>query len=143
MSEYIKLDDTQVKKLFENLASFQLELPRLLLRMAFLIKSSITDRVQRRGMGVNKALSKYSIMTKSIRKAAGRQVAYKDLTFTGRMFNSMSVSGGSTRAIVFFGSKDEERKALAQEERGDNFFGIGKEEDIVIDQQLQEAMAKL
>ena len=143
MSNSVTIDLREVRLMMKALGDFQTAIPQLVMRIGLLVKSSIIERVQKRGMGIDKALSKYSIASIAKRKAGGRQVGFKDLTYTGRMMNSITVMGDRNKAVVAFGSKSEENKALGHEARGDRFFGIGNTEAVVINKEIEKAWSKL
>ena len=103
--------------------------------LAPLIASSIVQRVQKRGLGLDgKPMKQYSPKYKERRLKGGRNVSYRDLTYSGKMFQSLTSQKRGSEVVIFFGSMAEKKKAYVNDQRTE-FFGIGSEEKDIIDRE--------
>jgi hypothetical protein len=84
-------------------------------KLAPLVNSSIQIRVQESGKGVTNSMPKYSDKYAIRRAKTGRQISYRDLTYSGNMFASLRHRVEGRRAILFFGGLAESKKARKQE----------------------------
>lgn len=88
-----------------------------------------------------KAFKKYAPSTIKIRKAAGRNTTFVDLTFTGKMLQSLTyninIVGNVLKGIIFFQSPSESEKARFNLELGRDFFGISSQRLTKIKQRIQ------
>ena len=143
-----EVDDKQVKYSLNQIVVFGTNiLPAKIFLIANFLASNIKIRVQDRGQGIKGALKKYTKQYEAYRKQNGRQVGHKDLTFSGEMFNSMTVTDakgllGSPGARISFGSSDGMLKAIGNNARSE-FFGIGKEEEAIVNGELAKVMGDL
>jgi len=105
-------------------------------RTAQLLNSSIQLRVQRKGEGLDgKVLSPYKPAYADWKSNKGRQVGYRDLTFSGKMWQSLSTSKISGGAKMFFNGAENVNKMKGNEARTP-FFGIGSKEKEIIKREL-------
>ena len=113
---------------------------KFLLSTAFLLNSKIQRRVQQRGFGVKGKMPLYkSKAYRSFRRKRGREITKRDLTFTGRMWQSVSAIIRTSRkqAIMFFGGVEENRKAFFNDKRTP-FFGLNSSEKAFLDKRLKD-----
>ena len=128
------------------IASFDVALYKL----ALLVGSSIKRRVIESGEALNGATMFYRSPSyikyrKEGRKKGvthfpgGRQVSFKDLLLTGRMWRALDAqlvtTGPSAQAKIFFGSAEANAKAFGNEMR-ESFFGIGSKENKIINDEM-------
>jgi hypothetical protein len=127
------------KKIKEKTDGFGLFLEQI----AQLINGSIQKRVQSRGLGSDLSkMKRYSIPYELFRKKTRRQVSYRDLTFRGKMWQSLTTDRIRPNKVKMFFSGGQNMKALKNEERTP-FFSITKMEDRVIEQAIKEYFNKL
>ena len=122
----------------------QFEYGDFLQRLALLLNSSIQRRVQNQGLGADgKKLSPYSKQYANYKSQTGRQNKYRDLTYTGNMWQALtSTKLGSDAARMFFGSATEAKKAGYNDERTP-FFELGTQEKKIIDSEIKKLLRKL
>lgn len=122
----------------------QFEYGEFLQRLAFLLNSSIQRRVQDKGVGSDgRKLSPYSKQYANYKKSTGRQTKYRDLTYTGNMWQSLTATKlGSDAARMFFGSAAEAKKAGYNDKRTP-FFELGDAEKRIIDSEIKKLLSKL
>ncbi len=111
---------------------------KFLTELAFLLNGKIQRRVQGRGQGVKGKMPLYSKRYRSLRKRKGRQISKRDLTFTGKMWQSLTVIGKPARkqAQMFFSGAEENRKAFFNDEKTE-FFGFNSSEKRFIRDKLK------
>ena len=99
---------------------------------------SYKRRVQGRGQGTKGRMPLYSKGYNRLRKKRGRQTSRRDLTFTGRMWQSLTVIGKPARkqAQMFFSGAEENRKAFFNDEKTP-FFGFNSTEKSFIRDKLK------
>lgn len=110
------------------------------LKIAQLVNSSIQRRVQKDGIGTNgKKLSPYSDKYAQFKASKGRNTKFRDLTFSGNMWQSLTSENISGGARMFFNSAENVNKARGNEARTP-FFGIGKKEKDIIEKQISNLL---
>lgn len=144
-----EVDDKAVKYSLGQIVVFGTSiLPAKIFLIANFVASNIKIRVQDRGKGIKGSLGKYKSKSyEAYRKANGRQIGHKDLTYSGEMFNSMTVTDakgilGSPGARISFGSSDGMLKAIGNNAKTE-FFGIGQEEEAIVNNELAKVMGDL
>lgn len=111
-------------------------------RLAQLINSSIQIRVQKDGIGSDgKKMSPYSRKYEQWKRSKGRKTGYRDLTFTGNMFKSLTSENYQKGARMFFNSAAETNKARGNELKSP-FFGISPREKEIIRRELRKLLIK-
>lgn len=111
---------------------------KFLTELAFLLNGKIQRRVQQRGQGVKGRMPLYSARYSRFRKKKGRQTSRRDLTFTGKMWQSLTVIGKPARkqAQMFFSGAEENRKAFFNDEKTP-FFSLTRSETGFIKDRLR------
>lgn len=106
--------------------------------LAKLINSSIQIRVQRNGEGTDgKKMKPYSDKYSRYKQNKGRNVNFRDLTFSGNMWQSLTAEKFSSGARLFFNSAENVNKARGNQARTP-FFGVGKKEKDIINSELKK-----
>jgi len=143
MKSGIKLKDKGVKERFKHIRAWiDKTCPDYIDRLGHRIRSSIKDRVQSEGKGLKgQKLKKYSPAYKKWKKSKGRQTSFRDLTFSGRMFNSLSLAVLANEVKIFFKGREEQLKASGNQKRS-AFFGIGNAEKKLVKTAMKELMEK-
>lgn len=109
-------------------------------KLAQLINASIQLRVQRYGQGTDgQKLSPYTTKYSDWKKAKGRNTKFRDLTFSGNMFQSLSAEKDGPGARLFFRSASETNKARGNELRTP-FFGISPRERDIIRREMKKLL---
>lgn len=121
--------DKLIKKLEKK--NQGIETANFVQKVAILLNSAIQRRVQSSGRGVYSALKEYEEKYANFRKSRGRQVAYKDLTFSGKMFASLTTEKVGRKVRMFFGSAAEAKKAYKNQKR-QKFFGLTESEKTIM-----------
>lgn len=107
---------------------------------AKLVNSSIQRRVQKDGKGIKGFKMKpYSGKYGEYKQSTGRQVSFRDLTFSGNMWQSLTTSKGRNTAKMFFNSKEEAVKAAGNNKRTP-FFGISPKERAILKRELKNLL---
>lgn len=110
---------------------------------AKLLNGSIQTRVQKRGEGTDgKKMKSYSNKYANLKSNTGRNTAYRDLTFSGRMFQSLTTSKSRNKAKMFFGNAESVNKASGNNSRTP-FFGLGKKERAILRAEINKLIKKL
>ena len=111
---------------------------KFLTELAFLLSGKIQRRVQQRGQGVRGKMPLYSARYSRFRKRKGRQISRRDLTFTGKMWQSLTVIGKPARkqAQMFFSGAEEASKAFFNDEKTE-FFALTRSETGFIKDKLK------
>jgi hypothetical protein len=122
----------------------EMEYGEFLKKLAFLINSSIQRRVQNEGLKPdNSKLSPYSKQYAAFKSKRGRQVGYRDLTYTGNMWQALTATKmGKQSAKLFFAGAEQAKKAGYNDERTP-FFEIGEREKQLIDRELKKFLNKI
>lgn len=134
----------------ENLAAIERVVKERMEKMKPAFKEAVgveKDRIRTRtqsGQSVDgKPFSKYSRKWARVRKQAGLQTAYVDLTYTGDMFKAMKASftsdETSTTGVISFAGRDEAKKAMENEMLGRYFFGLTNEQIEIIKTKIRNA----
>lgn len=112
--------------------------------LAFLLNSSIQRRVQEKGLGADgRKLSPYSKKYQQFKQKTGRQSSYRDLTYTGNMWQALTATKmGTDAAKMFFGSATEAKKAGYNDKRTP-FFELSQKEKELIDKELSKLLKNL
>jgi hypothetical protein len=111
------------------------------LKLAQLLNASIQIRVQRQGLGVdNKKMPAYSQKYSEWKKNKGRKTGYRDLTFSGNMFKSLTSEQYQSGARMFFNSSAETNKARGNQNRF-KFFGISDREINIIKREIKKLIS--
>lgn len=93
-----------------------------------LINASIKER-SKKGIGLNGRMPSYTPAYKKWKKKKGRKVSTRDLTFSGKMWASLTEKPvGEDGVRLLFGSKAEQAKALGNTEVAP-FFGMTEKEN--------------
>ena len=135
------IDKRQLDKLKKEIVFFgERTMPMEILKLGFLLNTKIKQRVQNKGQGVNLRTMKYkSASYKRKRAKTNRQTSYKDLTFSGKMWASLTADFfGVGKVRLYFSGREEMVKA-ANNDKVATFFGISKDEDSFIDKQLSKS----
>lgn len=107
-------------------------------KLGQLINSSIQIRVQRQGIGSDgQKMSPYKDKYEAWKKDRGRNVNFRDLTFQGNMWKSLTVENKDGGARLFFNSAAEANKARGNEARTP-FFGISNRERDIIKREMRK-----
>ena len=111
--------------------------------VAHLLNSKIQRRVQNKGLGSNDSPMKRYSAKYAIRKGATRrQSKFRDLTYTGNMWQSLTAEKLTNKqAKMFFGSATEQKKAYYNDQKTP-FFSLSPSEQSVLHKELEE-FAKL
>lgn len=119
----------------------EFEYADFLQRLAFLLNSSIQRRVQDKGIGADgRKLSPYSRKYQEFKSSTGRQASYRDLTYTGNMWQALTATKrGKAAAKMFFGSATEAKKAGYNDKRTP-FFELGEAEKRIIDKEVSKLL---
>ena len=119
------------------------ELSNFLYETALLLNGKIQQRVQSKGQGSSgKSLKRYTKDYASRRASTGRQSKFRDLTYSGNMFQSLTAEKiGNNQVKMFFGSATEKAKAFYNEEKTP-FFSLSPNEKDILNKKLEE-FAKL
>lgn len=114
-----------------------------LLSTAHLLNSKIQRRVQNQGLGADgRKMGRYQKKYSIFKSSTGRQTKFRDLTFTGKMFQSLTATKvGVNKVEMFFGSAEEKAKASGNDKRT-NFFSLSPNEQEFLQKEL-EGFAKL
>ncbi len=112
---------------------------KFLTEIAFLLNSKIQRRVQQRGQGVKGKMPLYSKRYEAKRQRKGRQISRRDLTFTGKMWQSLTVIAKPARkqAEMFFSGAEENRKAFFNDE-ATPFFDLNSNEKAFLRKRLKD-----
>lgn len=138
----IKYNSKKVKERFKKIQDWAGEhAPNFLEKLAQRVRVSIKDRVQSKGQGIKKKLKKYSPKYKKYKKEKGRKVSFRDLTFSGRMWNALDIKKLKNQTVIFFKGKEEQEKAKGNQKRT-AFFGLGKPEKRIIKDAMKELIKK-
>lgn len=128
----IKINKSEVLSSLTNLSDRVKGFYSAMLRTGQLINASIKQRSQK-GIGIEGKMPGYTPAYKKWKKKKGRNVGTRDLTFSGKMWASLSealIGGNGVR--LFFGSAAEQKKAQGNTEVAP-FFGMTKTEDTIYD----------
>ncbi len=107
-------------------------------KIAQTLNGAITIRTQQQGRGISgKKMRKYSPQYAAFKSSTGRNASFRDLSFTGNMWKSLTTSTGINSAKMFFGSTNETDKAAGNNARTP-FFGIGENEKKILRQELNK-----
>ncbi len=119
------------------------EFTTFLLKTAFLLNGKIQIRVQKNGLGSKgRSLKKYSKNYGIRRISTKRQASFRDLTWTGLMFQSLSAEViGNKRVKMFFSGAEEASKAFFNDKLTP-FFSLAPKERNFLNNEL-EAFVKL
>ncbi len=110
---------------------------------AQLLNSSIQTRVQKDGKGIDgSSLDPYSKKYGAYKESKGRQTGFRDLTFSGKMWQSLTTSKTSKSAKMYFGNAESVNKASGNNKRTP-FFGIGPKEKAIIKSQINNLIKNL
>jgi len=126
------------KPLVEKLKSTDNGFTDFLLDLAVKLNESIRERVQNRGFGSSLTpMPKYSKKHRNKRKRRGLQTSFRDLTFTGNMFNSQTEEKIGINRVAMFFKGSEDNKAFFNEKIS-SFFALTSEEEKIIDDELNK-----
>lgn len=110
---------------------------------AKLVNSSIQIRVQKEGKGVKGLKMKpYSGSYGTYKQSKGRNISYRDLTFTGKMWQSLTTSRSRNEAKMFFGNAESVNKASGNQARTP-FFGLSPKERSLVRRELKKLVDKI
>lgn len=107
------------------------------------VANSIKSRT-RKGIGPDKRkLPPYSAKYARFKKMRGRNSNIRDLTYTGRMLQAITVKRPDKHtSVISFLGQAEKVKAISNDNRTP-FFEIGEMEDEIIDKYINKALEKL
>lgn len=135
LSIKVKGDFTGIQKKLEA-ANKEFETKNFLLKVGQLINASIQQRVQRSGVGTDgQKMSPYSKAYADFRTTKKRNTDIRDLTFTGKMWQSLTAKNSTEGVRLYFGSANNANKARGNEARTP-FFGLGTLENAIIKREL-------
>lgn len=138
----IKMKDAAVKRAINKAIKYMKESPKKIEKLALSINASIKKRVQEDGKGISGLMKKYTPKYRAWKKGKGRRVAKRDLTFSGRMWSSLSVNQIGTKTRMFFAGKEEALKA-EKNQSIDEFFGIASNEQSVINHFFKNVLKEI
>lgn len=105
---------------------------------AQLLNGEIQIRVQKDGKNIkNRPLKPYSADYAAFRGQRGRQTAFRDLTLSGKMWQSLTTSKSRGEARMFFGSAESANKAAGNQARTP-FFGLAPTEKALLKSRLRK-----
>lgn len=107
------------------------------IRLAQLLNSSIQLRVQRSGIGSKGEMSPYSAAYATWKGNRGRNTKFRDLTYSGKMWQSLTTTPVSGGAKMFFGNAESANKAKGNEARSP-FFSLTDREKRLVKNELQK-----
>jgi len=117
---------------------------KIMLNGANLGSALMQQRVFNKGIATSgKKMMYRSAPYKRLRKDAGLQIAHKDLTFTGNLFNSLTILGSNNKEVNY-GFNNSETSEIANYQETSNkqvnepIFDLSKKEI----QQVEKAMTK-
>lgn len=139
----IKFNSKAVKaKLKETVKYVEKKIPDRIEKLALLINASMKNRVQTKGLGTSGKMKKYTPRYEKWKKKKKRGIRKRDLTFTGTMWDSLTVMQSGKKTKLFFSGKEENIKAKAHQ-KTDEFFGLAKPEQKIIDKELAQIMKEV
>ena len=110
--------------------------------MGNLVVGSFRDNVKPlKNEDERKKMSPYSRKYEQWKRSKGRKTGYRDLTFTGNMFKSLTSENYQKGARMFFNSAAETNKARGNELKSP-FFGISPREKEIIRRELRKLLIK-
>lgn len=130
--------DTREWDEFHNIMEYKLSIPSLndfLLKTAGLINTSIKMRVQGRGMGSNGIMRGYYGDYARLRASTGRQTGFRDLTYSGKMFQALTETIIAPLSVKQYFMGAEAKKAEENDQRTP-FFSYTEKEDEILDNEL-------
>ena len=101
------------------------------------VASSIHLRVSEHGIGSTGPLRKYSNTYSHWKSKRGRQTRYRDLTFSGKLWQSLGVFGLPHHKLITFAGEMEKTKAKGNEQRSP-FFSLTNTEYDIINSNIRE-----
>jgi hypothetical protein len=111
---------------------------QILNTIAQLLNSRIQIRVQKKGEGPEgNSLLKYSASYARIRSASKRQIAFRDLTYSGKMWQSLTTKPGNYQAKMFFGNAESVNKASGNNKRTP-FFELSEDDNNFIKKYIKD-----
>jgi len=115
-------------------------LNKFILETAGLINTSIKMRVQRKGIGSYGRMAGYSRMYSQYKGQSGRQVAFRDLTYSGKMFQALTETLIAPMTVKSFFIGAEAKKAEENDARTP-FFSHTEAEDKVLNNEVDTYFA--
>lgn len=110
---------------------------------AQLINGAMQTRVQREGKGVDGSkMIRYTDLYATKKANSGRNTSFRDLTFSGKMWQSLTTSKGKNKAKMFFGNAESVNKASGNNKRT-RFFGLGEKEKKILKDRINILVADL
>lgn len=105
---------------------------------AKLLNASIQIRVQSKGKGIlGEKLKAYSSKYSTFKQNKGRNTNYRDLTFSGKMWQSLTTNRSNNQAKMFFGNVESINKASGNQKRTP-FFGLADSEKAILKKELNK-----
>ena len=141
----IKINKKFLTKVRDDLKTtdFQLKKGSFLLKVAQLLNSSIQRRVQEGGIGVSGLpMKRYSDEWSDFRQKNGRQISFRDLTFEGHMWQSLTTTKVNRGVKMFFGGEEDKTKAEGNQLRA-KFFGLSHEERAILKKSINKFVKKI
>ena len=122
----------KVQKSFDDSTFFE--------KLGLLINSSIQRRVQKEGLDINlREMKPYSLDYGYFKRSTGRNTSFRDLTYTGKMWQSLSVAKINSGSRMFFTGADSKNKVKTNQARTP-FFGISKNEKEIISYEVKQLL---
>lgn len=115
---------------------------------AKLLNGSIQIRVQKKGEGIDGKKMKrkdgepYNMDYADFRLSKNRQILFRDLTFSGKMWQSLTTSKRKNQAKMFFGNVESINKASGNQKRTP-FFGLAPRERILLKKEIDNLIKSL
>lgn len=138
----MKFKDSAAVDAVGAIASYLVTLPSAIIKVGQLINSSIKQR-SKKGIGLSGKMSAYTPKYKAWKAKKGRQTSVRDLTFSGKMWASLTerdLGQGSVR--LFFGGAEEQKKAMGNNEKTP-FFGMTATEDAIFTKFVQTILKSI
>lgn len=141
----MNLTPDDYKKAMQNaIKVVETNVGKIMLNGANLGSALMQSRVFNKGIATSgKKMTYRSAPYKRLRKDAGLQTAHKDLTFTGNLFNSLTILGSNNKEVNY-GFNNSETSEIANYQETSNkqvnepIFDLSKKEI----QQVEKAMTK-
>ena len=125
------------KPLTEKIIQKDKDFSKFLFDTALLLNSKIQRRVQIQGLGSDdRKMPRYSKKYENKRAKIGRQIAYRDLTNKGTMWQSLTAEKIGNGAKMFFGGAEEKTKAFHNDKKTP-FFSLSPSEQVFLQKELE------
>ena len=123
-----KIDDRRLRrKLDQQIRENPRQIQIALGRTAEFLMGLIKQRTQKGKDADGRNFKPYTPEYKAFRREKGRQANFPDLNFKGNMLSNITQKSTSKQAILFFASKAQNIKAVANQKKR-TFFAVGDRE---------------